>query len=125
MNYIKTTSLPMGIEMLESLEKLKNYVKECLWNLGYGSNKHLYELRKDFFFETRAKKVCPYLLKVMRFYESSLDKWEKKYFVNEVLEKGEHYAFWHYDMSPRVYYGNEKRALSKIQEGLLNEATPF
>lgn len=109
----------------EQLEKMRDYVKECLWQLGYGRNQHLYSLKNDVYFEKRAKKRFPFLFRIIEFYESALDWWEKKYFINEVLEKGEHYLFWHTDMSPRTYYGSERRALRKIKEGLFNEATPF
>lgn len=119
-NYLSPLSI-----IVERLEKLRSYVKECLWKLGYGRNQHLYALSNDIYFERRARKEYPYLFKIIEFYESCLDHWEKKYFVNEVLEKGEHYVFWHCDMSPKSYHGSERRALRKIKEGLLNEATPF
>lgn len=114
---------PSWVHASEQLEKLRKYVKECLWNLGYGYDQHLHQLKNDFFFERRAKKY-PYLMKVMHFFDT-LDGWERRYFINEVLEKGQHYVFWHNDMSSRAFLGSEKRTLRKIKEGLFNEATPF
>lgn len=110
---------------LKRLSGLRNYVKESLWELGYGSNQHLHLLHKDVYFENRAKERFPYLFKIIEFYYQSLNTWEKRYFVNEVLEKGEHYLFWHNDLSLRTYSGFERRALTKIREGLFNETTPF
>lgn len=115
----------LTIELNERLKKLRKYVKESLRKLGYGSNQHLPELGGDIYFEARAKDQYPFLFKIIDFYKSSLDYWEQKYFLNEVLEKGEHYLFWHFDMSARTYYGSEKRALKKIKEELFNDETPF
>lgn len=109
----------------DQLEDLRTYVKDSLWELGYGSNQHLHLLYKDIYFENRARRKYPYLFKILKFYHEVLDRWEKRYFVNEVLEKGEHYLFWHSDMSSRVYGGYEKKTLRKIKDGLFDEATPF
>lgn len=109
----------------ERLEELRKYVKDSLWKLGYGHDQHLAALSGDIYFEHRAKDDYPFLFKILDFYKSALDWWERLYFVNEILEKGEHYPFWHWDMSTRAYYGSEKRALKKIMEGLLNEEAPF
>lgn len=117
--------LAPSMQLEDRLDKLRDYVKRSLWNLGYGSNQHLPSLKGDIYFERRAKDKYPFLLKIMDFYQRVLDAWEKRYFIIEILEKGEHYAFWHNDMSTRTFCSYEKMALTKIKEGLFNEETPF
>lgn len=123
MNYKKTESLQE--DLFGKLSKMRAYVRESLWELGYSRDQHIYELKDDIYFEHRAKKNHPYLFRIIDLFYS-LTKWEKQYFVYEILEKGRHYMFWHSDMTSRVYASYEKEALMKIQEGLFDGCeTPF
>lgn len=119
--YIPTASE----EMVTKLEKLRRYFKQCLREMGCGSNRHIYSLKDDEIFLLKARQKYPFLMKVISFYEHRLDKWEKNYFTIEILEKGEYYRYWYTEVSARVFTGNEKRALAKIEEELFDEGTPF
>lgn len=91
-------------------ETIKDKYTSSLFESGFPSNTHVYDLNISYLRFRMPRKEASFLLKMNEFFRK-LTFVQGLIFVNDYLEKGNNYRFWWMKYGNKEFYEQERRAL--------------